>query len=360
MAKLLQHSYFVKQKTKLKQVLERPGQGRFIFLIGPSGVGKTTMRRAVLRQMVGSPAHWGTGRIPVIEVFALLAQNAYFSSRSLAESLVHELFLPDLSWLRDEDDLDNPAYLQITKEVEASRLIWDKFPRRSMPERSSWDLFQRLAPQRSVWLASIDQAAALCTNHRNKDPADHILNLMSVVEKDRINFLFSGVHGAAALWAERPEVRRRSEIIWVAPYSHERKEDREPFLRLLRTLGHQYRFSTPTLLFNMAADLMAASAGIFGVLSKILMDAFQRASAAGHATIRKSDIEDSIFGDKDLKKMWHDVRRFEEAMRSGSTADLAAIVTKKWNLSDKQAKANGSENMANDPEAGAIGKIKTT
>ena len=340
MKKLIGHYRFKTPKAQLKQVLEKPGLGRFIFVIGPTGVGKTTIRHAVLREMVGNPAHWGRGRIPVIETFALLQQNAYFSSRGLVESLVNELFTPDLSWLYDAEDPENSAFRQISAEVAASRELWEKFPRRQVPERRSWELFQGLATQRSVWLASIDQAAALCTNHRNTDPADHILNLMSIIEKERINILLSGVHSAADLWAARPEARRRSDIIWVPPYSHERKEDREPFLQLLRTLGHKYRFSKPKLLFDMAPDLLAASAGIFGILKKLLEEASARATAAGREIVHRHDIEDSVYGDKDLKKLWHDVRSFEEAMKSGSTEKHASVIAEKWNLRGHRTKSS--------------------
>jgi len=337
-AKLVMHNSFSERKKQLRLILEKPGLGRFIFIVGPTGVGKTTIRRSVLREIVGKPEHWGPGRIPVIEVFALLAQQAYFNSQSLAESLVDELFVPDIRWLRDEDDLENLAFLQISREIEKSRDLWNAFPRPKLPERKSWVQFKTVAPQRSVWLAAIDQAAAMCTNHKDKSPADHISNLISIVEMGKMNILLSGVHGTADLWTDRPEIRGRSDIIWMPPYSAERKEDRDPFLQLLRTLGNKYRFSRPKLLFGMADDLMAASAGIFGVLKKILEEASDRAHAAGHDVIHKNDIVDSIYGDKDLKKLWEDVRLFEDAMKPGSTKVRAAQIREKWNLAGKRAR----------------------
>lgn len=57
-----------------------------MFIIRPSGVGKTTMRRSVMREMFGNPACWNCGRIPLVETFATLPHGAYFSSRQLAVS----------------------------------------------------------------------------------------------------------------------------------------------------------------------------------------------------------------------------------------------------------------------------------
>jgi histone H3/H4/energy-coupling factor transporter ATP-binding protein EcfA2 len=339
MNRIFPHAQFVEARVELKRALENPKRGRFIFVIGPSGIGKTTVRQAILRTICGKPAYWGAGRIPVIEVFALLAQRAYFNPRSLAESLVYELIAPNPRWLRDSDDPDNPTYATVKAEIERAHRELLGMPRPNVTEESMWRLFQQLAASRGMWLAAIDQAHALCTNHRNKDPADHILNLMSILDSGDLNFLLSGVHGAADLWAQRPEVRRRSTLIWMRPYSYERREDRDPFLTLLRTLGHEYSFSRPALLFEMAAELMAASAGIFGVLRKILADAKERADSAGRHAITKNDITGSYYGDRDYEKMWEDVKFFEAVMKSANTKARAVMVASAWGLKKRASTA---------------------
>jgi histone H3/H4 len=341
MNRIFPHAQFVGARAELKRALENSQRGRFIFVIGPSGIGKTTVRQAILRAICGNPACWGEGRIPVIEVFALLAQRAYFNSRSLAESLVHELIAPNPRWLRDNDDPANPLYVTVKGEIDRAHRELLGVPWPKGTERSMWQLFQQLAASRGMWLAAIDQAHALCTNHRNKDPADHILNLMSILDGGDLNFLLSGVHGVADLWAQRPEVRRRSTLIWMRPYSYERREDRDPFLILLRTLGAEYSFSRPALLFEMAAELMAASAGIFGVLSKILADAKECADRAGRYAITKNDITGSYYGERDYEKMWEDVKFFETVMRSANTKARAVMVASTWGLRKKASTVTG-------------------
>ena len=335
MAKIYGHSNFAGPREELKRALENPTRGRFIFVIGPSGVGKTTVRHALVRSMFANCALWGAGRIPYIEVFALLDQNAYFNSKSFAESLMYQLVKPSVKWLRDADDLCNPAYLTVDAEVRRACAGLRNVPLPNIPEPKLWSQFRQFADERDLWLAAIDQAHAMCTNHRDKSPADHILNLMSILEQDTLNILLSGVHSTANLWIDRPEVRVRSTVIWMPPYSHDRKQDRDPFLKLLRTLGEGYTFSKPTLLYTMAAELMAASGGIFGVLKKILLDAKSRAESAGRLTITKADITNSYYGEVDYKKMWGDVRFFEEVMRSANTKDVRVAVSDSWGLREK-------------------------
>lgn len=351
MATVLPHANYVEPRKLLQKALANPKRGRFIWVIGPSGVGKTTLRRSILRSMCGNPALWGAGNIPVIEKFALLPNKAYFNSLWLAQSLVRELFVPNVNWLRDDDDLENPTFLAVTSEIQRAHrsLHGALLPKGSEP--AMWEHFQRLAPQRKVWLTAIDQAHALCTNHRNKDPADHILNLLSILDVTDMNFLLSGVHGAADLWAARPEVRRRSKVIWMPPYSYERRDDREPFLRLLRTLGEGYTFSKPSLLFDMAAELMAASAGIFGVLKKILVDAKERADFADRRAITKGDITASYYGSRDFKKMWDDVGFFEDVMKSADTSSIAKNVASAWGIERKPKAKKPTNDVGPDKEA---------
>lgn len=345
MAKLIMHRNFEQPKSELKRAIEGAKPGDLIFVVGPTGVGKTTIRQAVMRDIVGNPAHWGAGRLPAIEVLALLSSNAYFSSFGLVESLLGELFAPDLHWLLDGDP-GSPAVLQIISEVAESRKQWEALPRLKQSERKMWEQFREVARHRSMRVASIDQAAALCTNHANTSPADHILHLMSIAEKGRFNFLFSGVHQTAELWSTRPEIRRRSHIVWISPYSYDRQADRDPFLRLLLTLGNRYRFSKPGLLHDMAADIVAATAGIYGIIEKLLEDASAKSVKAGRVVITRSDIEDSVYADADLTKLWLDVCAFEHARKVGSTKERASAAAAKWKLPGpneaKKPKASGA------------------
>ena len=351
MSKIYPHANYVAPRKQLQRALANPTRGRFIWVIGPSGVGKTTLRRSILRSMCGDPRLWGAGNIPVIEKFALLPSKAYFNSLWLAQSLVRELFVPNVNWLRDDDDLENPTFLAVKAAIEQGHQPLQGVSLPKGPEPAMWEHFQRLAPERKVWLAAIDQAHALCTNHRNKDPADHILNLLSILDVTDMNILLSGVHGAADLWAARPEVRRRSTVIWMPPYSHERPGDRDPFLTLLRTLGEGYTFSRPGLLFDMAAELMAASAGIFGVLKKILIDAKERADFAGRRAITKGDVTASYYGNRDFTKMLDDVAFFEEVMRSADISSLAKDVASAWGIKPKSKTKKPADDVGPDKEA---------
>lgn len=98
----------------------------------------------------------------------------------------------------------------------------------------------------------------------------------------------------------------------------------------------------------MADELVAASAGIFGVLSKILADAQQRSEFAGRRAITKRDITDSYYGEVDYKKMWADVKFFQTIMKSANTKAEATVAASAWGLKKKD-----TESAEEDPKPGA-------
>jgi energy-coupling factor transporter ATP-binding protein EcfA2 len=342
MLQLVRHANFQEARKQLIQTLQRPEKGRMIFIIGPSGVGKTTMRWAVLRELMGKPAHWERGQIPIIEVLARLDKQSYFSSRSLVEALVEQLFVPQLKWLRDTGERNDEAVEAICREVAEAKSVWDEGYNSKVNEPQRWSTFERLAIARRTWLVCIDQAAALCTNHRNKDPADHIINLMTLAESSGLNFVLSGIHTAAALWEDRPEIRRRSDIIWMRPYSHQRRADRDLFLQVLKTFQSDVGYAGKNLLIKMAPELMSACAGVFGVLEKILKEARFRAEADERQEVSKGDIEASYYGARDYKKVWEDVERFEEIMGHADVRARAAIVAARWANPNAASPASGA------------------
>lgn len=56
--RLLQHSAYRGPRDRLRAALDNHRPGHMVFVIGPSGVGKTTMRRSVMREMFGNPNLW--------------------------------------------------------------------------------------------------------------------------------------------------------------------------------------------------------------------------------------------------------------------------------------------------------------
>lgn len=315
---------------QLKGALDNFRPGHMVFLIGPSGVGKTTMRHLVMQEMFGKPTHWGKGRIPVIEAFAKLPRNGYFSSRELAKTLVEQLRVPSLNWLLDGRGADNGVMKRMQSEIAECANVWDELRSRIATEGDYWRIFQRSIELRSCKYISLDQATALLKNHRDTSPTDHTLHLMSLAESSGVMFIMTGVHSVTKLWEIHSELRRRVIPVWMPPYSHKRKEDEVQYLRLLKTLSPKYTFSRRELLCTMANDILAATGGVFAEIIQLLERATKAAQLEGGDLIHKRHVEAAYYNNHDLSTLWRDIEAFEDAMKAGDVSRRSEIVATYW------------------------------
>lgn len=324
---IIEHFGYIKSRNEFKASLDNFCPGYMVFLIGPSGAGKTTLRHSVMQEVFGNPMCWGQGRIPAIETFAMLPHNGFFSSRELAKTLVGELHVPSLRWLFSGHHLPQATEDAIRENLNECAAVWDQLRPRTATEGDYWRTFQRLLPERGCKYVSLDQVTALLKNRRDTSPTDHTLHLMSLAEAAGVMFIMTGVHTATRLWEIHSELRRRVISVWMPPYSARRKEDELHYLRLLKTLNAKYPCSRNDLLYSMAGDVLAASGGVFAEIVGLLDRAQQKANQEGDGRIHKRHIVDSYYNERDLTTLWRDIEEFEVAMEAGDVSARSSIAT---------------------------------
>jgi len=328
----LQHLAYENSCGKLRRALDEHRPGHMVFLIGPSGAGKTTMRRSVMQEMFGDPAHWGRGKIPAIEQFALLANQSYFSSKDFVRELLSELHDPSLQWLLRDSSIPAAKLSQIRSQLKITHDLWNNLRPIKGTEGELWAAFRRGLVARGCKYVSIDQVTALLKNHRDTSPADHTLHLMALAESCEIMFIMTGVHEAARLWNVHSELRRRVIVVWAPPYSDRRPADKVPFLRVLRSLESKFRFSQRDMLLRMSGDVLAATGGIFGQIFELLIRADHLAQDEGSNRILKRHVEGAYMSDADMTAMWRDVEAFEDTMAAGDVSQRSSLVRARWKL----------------------------
>ncbi|MDE1965182.1 MAG: hypothetical protein KGI42_14900 [Xanthomonadaceae bacterium] len=341
MSKLVLHPYFQGPRLNLQQALEKEGTGKLIFVIGATAVGKTTMRRLVMRNVVGNPELWGQGLIPAIEVMAQRAKGAHFDSKHLVNLIFEELYAPRLTWLSAPGEGEK-ALKRFDSELERSRNFWRNGYVRDEVEATRWRRVGNMIEARGTWIVCIDEATALSKNHGDTDAADHIENLKAFAEQYRTNVLFCGGESASALWACRPKIRHRAKIIIMPTYSDKRRQDCESFLRILQNMEQRYLVSKQGLLTELAPELLAACAGSIGVLKKILDDATDSCALTGDGAIDKSDIRGAYYSEDALKELWKEVREFDGMAKEAFIEERSREIAARWNIRGLESQGDGN------------------
>ena len=323
------HRNYTQAENTLRRAIQNHRPGRLILIFGVGGVGKTTLRYQVLREIYGAPNEWGVGRIPVIEVMALPSKNAYFNSKAWAEDSLDQLFVPDISWLTRGAER-TPEIASIEERIADSQKLWaDNLPR-IRTEAETWKRVKNNARERQLKIYSLEHASSLCINHKDTTPAQHIINLMSIMESAGSMGLLTSIQTGTELWRGRSEIRRRMDVIWFAPYDVSVEEDMKCYLGLLRTIASRYVFEPKTLIETLAPEIAAATAAVCAEMVNLLDRAHENALSDGQTAIEKRHIEAAYYGAEDLETLWSDVSAFWDARRADRADAVATRADKIW------------------------------
>ena len=300
-----------------------------IAILGPSGTGKSTLRHLCMREFFGHADQWGLGRIPVVEVYPALSSNAFFNSRSLADALHDRLNVPDLTWLGDPSKMPG-WHAELLQEIARRSEQWQRLKRRQMTESQIWSAVKQCITARSCRFISLEQVTSLMVNRHNTEPATHLLNLLNIAEETQCMLILTGVHAAFRMWGTHSELRRRISPIWVGNYNPNTPGDELRFKRLLKTVGEGWPLVPQSLLVDMAADIMAATAGVIGEVEMLLDRAAVLARVEGNDVIRKRHLTTSYYNVHDQENLWRDVDDFWQVAVGADVNKRAAHVTALW------------------------------
>ncbi|MGY3232978.1 hypothetical protein ACVWWJ_004462 [Luteibacter sp. HA06] len=330
--RLINHPSYRTAKSSLLAAFDEASAGSFIFLIGPSGVGKTEVRHAAMRQAFGQPAEWGRGRLPITEVYASLPHNAFFSSRSLVNAFSKQLNFPDLLWLsRTRDKSGGMLDLGLNGDQATA---WYSLRSSQMTEDKCWEAMLHTSDVRGCDIFSIEFATALLVNRRNKLPADHIQHLASIAEQWKKTFLLTGVPRITELWDVFHDSRRRVLPVWFYPYNERlRRGDKHKFTAMLKSLLVEHPYVITADARSMVDELMAATAGLCGEVVKLFSRAKVLAAGDGVAKVGRRHLQKAFYGTGSLKSLWADVDTFELTAAAGDpTSYLDHVLGPRQNI----------------------------
>lgn len=309
-ARIYAHPKFVQARNELDDLCRSSKPGSLIFLIGPSGAGKTEICFDVMSSLAGDFSKWGRGRLPISYVLAVQSDKNFFSPKHFMSSLFRSVCAPNIDWLIPRGKSKSEQLRLLEDEVENARSDWLRLPHRSS-EMDLRDAFISCARARQLKYLFVDDARAMTVQRGAPTLAEHLLSYMTLAAEADLVICFIGTHVISRLLQGVSEPRRRTEDVFVDRYRQDHVEDRSTLVSICMHIAREFPNCGKKFFIENLALIELATGGVYEEAAKLLRRAERHRRSNGPDQISKENLEASIYREDLLKDMWRDLHAFD-------------------------------------------------
>lgn len=277
------HPRLVTAREALLNAIHEVPPNSLILVLGPTGVGKTTLR-AKIEQLLAVemlPAlELDPGRLPVVSVECIAPESGNFSWRDHFRRLLLQMEEPLV------DYKINPA---------APVRIGDGVVRFMPSARAAGAAYHHaveraLAFRRPVAVL-IDEAQHLARMGSGRRLSDQLDVIKSLANRTKTVHILIGTYELLAFRNLSAQLSRRSIDIHFPRYLADDPDDRKAFRTVLRSFEQQLPLPEPLDLLNEWEYLYERSIGCVGILKDWLMRALVSASRRNADSLTRKDLQ---------------------------------------------------------------------
>jgi hypothetical protein len=301
--RIVAHPHLKEIHQKVWQALQSPAKAHLIFVIGPTGVGKTTLRARLEQQLweAGQPAmEKNPGHIPVIGLEVAVADADNFRWRDYYARALHALDEPaiakkelPLQVERERPDLKNRGGYKITSELR-------------------WALEQALH-YRCPTAFIVDEAQHFRRISGGRRLLDQMDTIKSLANLTGIPHVLIGTYELLSFSHLSAQLDRRSCEIHFPRYHLDIPEELRAFKRVLLTFQRGLPLMGEPDLLSQFEYFYEHSAGCIGVLKDWLTRALAATLADGQETLTRKTLETHALPTRSLVRMAREIREGEES-----------------------------------------------
>lgn len=302
--RIIAHPHLKETHQKIWQALQNPSKTHLIFVIGPTGVGKTTLRSRLEQQFweAGRSAiEKNPGHIPVIGLEVAVADSDNFRWRdyytralqALDEPAIEEKELP-LHIERERPDLKNSRPYKITSELR-------------------WALEQALHHRRPAAFI-VDEAQHFKRISSGRRLLDQMDTIKSLANLTGIPHVLIGTYELLSFSHLSAQLDRRSCEIHFPRYHLDVPEELQAFKRVLLTFQRGLPLMSEPDLLSQVEYFYENSVGCVGVLKDWLTRALAASLENGQETLTRKILEEHALPTRSLLRMAREMREGEESL----------------------------------------------
>ncbi len=335
-SKVVAHPHLKTTHQALWNAIHRPAGAALILVLGPTGVGKTTLRLRLEQQLMEEALpdlDKDRGRLPVVGVEAVAPESGNFNWKdyytrallALDEPLIARKTGPDsnVRGIRRDDG----GRLHVSHAVAVAEL------------RRAWE--QCLAHRRPLAFI-IDEAQHLKKMASGRRLLDQMDTLKSLAAMTGTVHILIGTYELLGLADLSGQLSRRSLEIHFPRYGFERAEDLLAFKSVLLTFQRHLPLSEEPDLTGRSEYFYERSVGCVGLLKDWLHRALAVALEEGQATLTATDLERQAEPTRKLLRMAREIKEGEAALleRAEGRTELCQLLGLESDPAEKNEPAN--------------------
>ena len=277
------HPRLAEAKETLMSAIHGAEPNSLIFVFGPTGVGKTTLRlktEQLLAQELLNELQKDLTRIPVVSVEAVAPESGSFNWRDHFKRLLYQL---------DEPLVDRKLDRPLEENVSGTS-------RHFMPTPRAVGTEYRYAVERAIRYrrpvaVMIDEAQHIGKISSGRRLLDQLDVIKSFANQTRTVQVLLGTYDLLAFRNLNGQLSRRSIDVHLARYRADDSEDRQTFINVVQSFERELPFEEPSDLIGNWQLLYERSLGCIGILKEWLVRSVTVAYRRGDRKLARTVIE---------------------------------------------------------------------
>ena len=271
------HPRLIEAKEKLVAAIQNSEPNSLVFVFGPTGVGKTTLRlkaEQILTAELRAELEQDRGRLAVVSVEAVAPESGSFSWRDHFKRILLQM---------------NEPLIECKQELTTFVVRSPARPKPTTGEyRYGVEQALRFRRPAAVMIDEAQHIAKIASGRRLLDQLDVI---KSIANQTQTVHVLYGTYDLLAFRNLNGQLSRRSIDVHFPRYRAESSADRKAFVSVLHSFAQQLPLPEPPELANDWEFLYERSVGCVGVLKQWLVRALSVALRTGEATLSRRNLE---------------------------------------------------------------------
>lgn len=273
------HPFLERANKEIWAALQEPGGALMIFIVGPTGVGKTTLwehinqrlTEAAQARMLQDPDH-----MPVINLYAMAPSSRQFRWPDFYTRALMAVSEPLIDYKVDSSAVI-PIYNEKMRRHVPPQLVGDA----AMLQRS-WEQVLKYRKPDAIFVDEARHLAKTASGSRLIDQLDHVKSLAVAT---RTIHVLAGTYELLVFRNLNAQLSRRSIDVHLPRYRADVKDERLAFQNVLLTFQRQLPLEEAPDLIHQWKICYAHTMGCVGLLKDWLTKALREAVESGEKTI---------------------------------------------------------------------------